>query len=38
MDRIIAQIRASKFVVADFTRNRGGVYYEAGFALGLGSQ
>ncbi len=47
-DEIIAQIRRSRFVVADFTcefRNtehgrvaipRGGVYYEAGFAQGLG--
>jgi len=34
MDRIIALIRESKFVVADFTRNRGGVYYEAAFAAG----
>lgn len=35
-DEIIAQIRRSRFVVADFTRHRGGVYYEAGFAKGLG--
>lgn len=35
-DRIIAGIRSAQFVVADFTLNRGGVYYEAGFALGLG--
>ena len=35
-DEIIAQIRRSKFVVADFTKHRGGVYYEAGFAHGLG--
>jgi hypothetical protein len=35
MDQIIAKIRESRFVVADFTGNRGGVYYEAGFALGL---
>lgn len=35
-DRIIAEIRKSRFVVADFTGNRGGVYFEAGFALGLG--
>lgn len=35
-DEIVASIRASKFVVADFTRQRGGVYYEAGFAHGLG--
>jgi nucleoside 2-deoxyribosyltransferase len=35
-DRIIAEIRASAFVIADFTGHRGGVYYEAGFAHGLG--
>ena len=34
-DEIIAQIKASKFVVADFTGHRGGVYFEAGYALGL---
>jgi hypothetical protein len=36
MDRIITHIRDSKFIVADFTKNRGGVYYEAGVAFGLG--
>ena len=35
-DRIIAEIRRSSFVVADFTGHRGGVYYEVGFAHGLG--
>lgn len=35
-DQIIAEIRKSKFLIADFTGNRGGVYFEAGFALGLG--
>ena len=34
-DEIISQIRRSRFVVADFTGQRGGVYFEAGFALGL---
>ena len=34
-DAIIGEIRSSKFVIADFTGNRGGVYYEAGFAYGL---
>ena len=29
-------IRRSKFVVADFTGQRGGVYFESAFALGLG--
>ena len=41
-DAIIANIRQSKFVVADFTHgddgHRGSVYYEAGFAEGLGLQ
>lgn len=35
-DEIIAQIRRSRFVLADFTGQRGGVYYEAGFGKGLG--
>ena len=39
-DEVIAEIRRSRFVVADFTQDgdnaRGGVYYEAGFAQGLG--
>ena len=35
-DAIIAEIRKSRFMVADFTGHRGGVYYEAGFAQGLG--
>lgn len=39
-DFIIASIRRARFVVADFTFGktgpRGGVYYEAGFAKGLG--
>jgi nucleoside 2-deoxyribosyltransferase len=39
-DEIVAEIRRSRFIVADFTcepKNvRGGVYFEAGFAMGLG--
>src|ERR1700693_2011365 len=35
-DEIVAHIRASSLVVADFTLQRTGVYFEAGFALGLG--
>lgn len=35
-DRIVAEIRRSSLLIADFTGNRGGVYFEAGFALGLG--
>ena len=38
-DEIIAEIRRSRFIVADFTHGddgaRAGVYYEAGFAHGL---
>lgn len=34
-DRINIEIRRSSLVVADFTKNRGGVYFEAGLALGL---
>ena len=35
-DEIIAAIRRSGLLVADFTGSRGGVYFEAGFAMGLG--
>lgn len=35
-DEIISQIKRSRFVLADFTGHRGGVYFEAGFAKGLG--
>ncbi len=35
-DRIIAEIRRSGLMVADFTGHRNGVYFEAGFAMGLG--
>jgi hypothetical protein len=35
-DEIIAEIRKSKFLVADLTDHRNGVYFEAGFAKGLG--
>ncbi len=37
IDRILAEIKEARFVVADFTGQRGGVYFEAGFARGLGS-
>lgn len=36
VDQIIALIRQSKFVIADLSGNKDGVYYEAGFAKGLG--
>lgn len=35
-DEIVAQIRNSKFLISDFTGQRNGVYFEAGFMLGLG--
>ena len=34
-DLIIAEIRKSGLLIADFTGQRGGVYFEAGFAMGL---
>jgi len=33
-DVILAEIRRAQFVVADFTKQKGGVYFEAGFASG----
>lgn len=35
-DAILAEIRRSRFVVADYTGTNNGVYFEAGFAMGLG--
>ncbi|HVN49100.1 MAG TPA: hypothetical protein VMU30_09820, partial [Bacteroidota bacterium] len=35
-DRIISEIHHSGLVVADFTGQRGGVYFESGYAMGLG--
>jgi hypothetical protein len=35
-DRIIAEIRRSRFLVVDVTGHRPAVYFEAGFARGLG--
>lgn len=37
-DEIMAGIRGAQFMVADFTGHRAGVYYEAGFARGLGRE
>jgi len=34
--KIMAEIKNSRFIVADFTENKHGVYFEAGYALGLG--
>lgn len=35
MPEILLEIRKSRFVVADLTKQRNGVYYEAGYAEGL---
>jgi nucleoside 2-deoxyribosyltransferase/DNA-directed RNA polymerase subunit RPC12/RpoP len=35
-DLIIAEIQRSRFLIADLTGHRGGVYFEAGYALGRG--
>ncbi len=36
MDKVLGDIRMAPFVVADYTGHRNGVYFEAGFARGLG--
>lgn len=35
-DEIMSEIRQARFVIADYTGAKAGVYFEAGFALGLG--
>lgn len=35
-DKMISDLRKAQFIVADFSANRPNVYFEAGFALGLG--
>lgn len=35
-DHIVAEIRQSRFMIADVTRHRRAVYFEAGYAMGLG--
>lgn len=37
-DRILSEIRRAEFLVADFTGQRQSVYFEAGFARGLGRE
>lgn len=34
--KIITEIKNSRFLIADVTQQRPGVYFEAGYALGLG--
>ena len=36
VDEILTEIRRSRFLIADLTGHRNGVYFEAGFAKGLG--
>ncbi|MCX7429332.1 MAG: hypothetical protein NTW96_27375 [Planctomycetia bacterium] len=36
VDEIIARIKECRFVVADATEHRNGVYFEAGYAMGMG--
>ncbi|MDA1051804.1 MAG: hypothetical protein O3C40_15165 [Planctomycetota bacterium] len=31
----MSEIRKARFLVADFTKHRNGVYFEAGYAIGL---
>ncbi|MBI5685583.1 MAG: hypothetical protein HZC54_10930 [Verrucomicrobia bacterium] len=35
-DKIVSEIHDSAFLIADFIGHRGGVYFEAGYAMGLG--
>ncbi|QQR90034.1 MAG: hypothetical protein IPJ88_18070 [Myxococcales bacterium] len=35
-DEIVVEINKSRFLIADFTGHRGGVYWEAGYATALG--
>ena len=35
-DKIVAEIRTCQFLVADGTLQRAGVYFDAGFEMGLG--
>jgi len=37
-EKIIAELREAELMVADFTGQRDGVYFEAGFARGLGKE
>ena len=36
MDKVIAMMVDSRFVIAELTHQKNGVYYEAGYAKGLG--
>jgi hypothetical protein len=37
-DVILSELRKAQFVIADFTKQKGGVYFEAGFAKALGKE
>lgn len=34
-DKVISEIKSSRFVIADFTGQRNAVYFEAGYAMGM---
>ncbi len=36
MDKVISGINDSRFVIAELTHQKSGVYYEAGYARGIG--
>lgn len=36
MDKIVAEINQSRFIIAELTFQKSGVYYEAGYAKGMG--
>jgi hypothetical protein len=36
IDEMLVEIGRSRFMVADLTNHKGGVYFEAGYAMGLG--
>ena len=37
-ERVVGRIKKAKFTIANFTRHKGGVYFESGYALGRGQQ
>lgn len=37
-DLILSELRKAQFVIADFTKQKGGVYFEAGFGKALGKE
>jgi nucleoside 2-deoxyribosyltransferase len=37
-DLIVSKLRKAQFVIADFTKQKGGVYFESGFGKALGKE